>query len=259
MFSYSAECMGTMFLIQVEDDIVEAELTRLCDGAMDVLRDADEVFSLYKPGSEISQLNAGSSSWDSASSVQRKIRADALDWKEVTQGFFDPVSPEGSYDPSGLVKSWAARNAAQYLEANGVREFTLNAGGDIHLSHDLASPLLNRVGLSNLRSVADAAAGSNMVLDLSGTQFRAVATSGRSERGEHIWRAQERSDYIQATVVAKDLVLADIWATALISGGSEALKLFTETVDSADAVALVTTKDLGFTASKGFASVLATV
>ena len=248
-----------MFLIQIEDDIPDAGLSRFCDGAMDVLRDADEIFSLYKPGSEISRLNAGTSSWDSASSVQRKIRADALDWKTVTQGFFDPVSPEGSYDPSGLVKSWAARNAAQYLEANGVREFTLNAGGDIHLSHDLTSPLLNKVGLSNLRSIADAAAGSNMVLDLAGSELRAVATSGRSERGEHIWLTDHSSDYIQATVVAKDLVLADIWATALISGGAAALKLFSETVDSADAVALVTTKDLGFTASKGFASVLATV
>jgi thiamine biosynthesis lipoprotein len=251
--------MGTMFLIQIEDNIPDAGLSRFCDGAMDVLRDADEIFSLYKPGSEISRLNAGTSSWDSASSVQRKIRADALDWKTVTQGFFDPVSPEGSYDPSGLVKSWAARNAAQYLEANGVREFTLNAGGDIHLSHDLTSPLLNKVGLSNLRSIADAAAGSNMVLDLAGSELRAVATSGRSERGEHIWLTDHSSDYIQATVVAKDLVLADIWATALISGGAAALKLFSETVDSADAVALVTTKDLGFTASKGFASVLATV
>jgi thiamine biosynthesis lipoprotein len=251
--------MGTMFLIQIEDNIPDAGLSRFCDGAMDVLRDADEIFSLYKPGSEISRLNAGTSSWDSASSVQRKIRADALDWKTVTQGFFDPVSPEGSYDPSGLVKSWAARNAAQYLEANGVREFTLNAGGDIHLSHDLTSPLLNKVGLSNLRSIADAAAGSNMVLDLAGSELRAVATSGRSERGEHIWLTDHSSDYIQATVVAKDLVLADIWATALISGGAAALRLFSETVDSADAVALVTTKDLGFTASKGFASVLATV
>jgi thiamine biosynthesis lipoprotein len=251
--------MGTMFLIQIEDNIPDAGLSRFCDGAMDVLRDADEIFSLYKPGSEISRLNAGTSSWDSASSVQRKIRADALDWKTVTQGFFDPVSPEGSYDPSGLVKSWAARNAAQYLEANGVREFTLNAGGDIHLSHDLTSPLLNKVGLSNLRSIADAAAGSNMVLDLAGSELRAVATSGRSERGEHIWLTDDSSDYIQATVVAKDLVLADIWATALISGGAAALRLFSETVDSADAVALVTTKDLGFTASKGFASVLATV
>ena len=251
--------MGTGFLIQIEDNVYDAELTRFCDGAMDVLRDADEVFSLYKPESEISLLNAGSKSWDSASSVQRKIRADAIDWKKVTQGFFDPVSPEGRYDPSGLVKSWAARNAAQYLEANGVREFTLNAGGDIHLSHDLTSPLLNKVGLSNLRSISDVAAGSNMVLDLAGSELRAVATSGRSERGEHIWRTHSSSDYIQATVVAKDLVLADIWATALISGGAAALKLFTDKVQSTDAVALVTTRDFGFTASKGFASVLATV
>ena len=259
MYSYSAECMGTMFLFQVDDNLPDAEISRLCDGAMDVLRDADEIFSLYKPESEISQLNAGSLSWDAASKVQKSIRQDVERWKDVTGGFFNAVSPDGTYDPSGLVKSWAARNAAQFLEANGLREFTLNAGGDIYLSHDLKSPLLNRVGLSNLRSLAEVSAGSNMIVDLSDSSFQAVATSGRSERGEHIWRQEVGSDYIQATVVAKDLVLADIWATALISGGSEALRKFSETVDSSEAVALVTSRDFGFIGTKGFASILATV
>ena len=251
--------MGTIFNFQIEDRLSDAELARYCEGAMDILRDADETFSLYKTQSEISELNSGVRSWSSASSVQKKIREDSLSWKDQTAGFFDPISPEGRYDPSGLVKTWAARNACHFLEGNGVRQFTLNVGGDIFLSADLASPKLNRVGLSNLRSIAATGAGSNLVLDLAGTGSRAVATSGVSERGEHIWSPAKGPRYLQATVAAEDLVLADIWATALVSGGDAAFGEFERRVDKDTARALVTTRDLAIRSSAGFAELLATI
>ena len=62
-----------------------------------------------------------------------------------------------------------------------------------------------------------------MVVELNGTELRAVATSGSSERGEHIWR--KSNEFKQATVIAKDLVTADVWATALIAGGKKAMEL----------------------------------
>lgn len=250
--------MGTIFVFQIEDEFSEPELERICNDAMEILHDADQVFSLYKPESEISRLNAGVLDWEKASGVQKSIRDQAEKWKSETDAFFDPVSPQGIYDPSGLVKSWAARNAAQYLEANGITSFTLNAGGDIYLSSNLKSSLLFRVGLANLTSIGSETAGSNMVLDLAKSDYRAVATSGSAERGEHIWKSPD-SEFIQATVVAKDLVLADIWATALISGGQDALKLFTQQVPAAAACALVTSRDMSMQATAGFASVLATI
>ena len=228
----------------------------MCEAAMEILRDADETFSLYKPESEISRLNSGEISWDAASSVQKSIRVDSLAWKETTAGHFDPISPTGVYDPSGLVKTWAARNAAQFLEANGIREFTLNAGGDVFLSEELKDPTLNRVGLSNLKSIASEGAGANLILDLANTGFRAVATSGSSERGEHIWKSSE-SDFVQVSVIAQDLVEADIWATALISGGASALFEFKKRVDPNRVVALAISKDLSFSATAGFTNLLA--
>jgi FAD:protein FMN transferase len=250
--------MGTFFIFQIVDEIPDAELTRMCDAAMEILHAADNTFSLYKPESEVSKLNNGSLSWDKASSVQLKVRSQCLEWKEKTKGFFNPISPSGGYDPSGLVKTWAARNAAQYLEANGIRSFTLNAGGDIFLSDNLEDAPLNRVGLSNLTSIADEGAGANLILDLAGTAFRAVATSGSAERGEHIWKSPD-SAFIQSTVVAKDLVLADIWATALISGGQLALEEFKLCVPAAEAMAFVVGEDLSIQSTAGFASVLATL
>jgi len=122
------ECMGTVFVFQIADEISPDEAGRLCEAASEVLVDADEQFSLYKPDSVISKLNNSRLAWDNASRMQQSIKKQTENWKAQTAGFFDAVSPDGVYDPSGLVKSLAARNAAGYLEANGIRDFMLNAG-----------------------------------------------------------------------------------------------------------------------------------
>jgi thiamine biosynthesis lipoprotein len=63
-------------------------------------------------------------------------------------------------------------------------------------------------------------------LNLKGTNFRAVATSGSAERGAHIWNPKSLeapSDFVQVTVIARDLVEADIWATAAFAEGLNSL------------------------------------
>ena len=251
--------MGTFFTFSIGDDAGAERVSSDVATACSILVDADEKFSLYKPESETSRLNSGDLNWDKASSVQVEVKDLVAEWKNKTAGFFDPVSPTGTYDPSGLVKTWAAKNAAMFLEANGYGDFTLNAGGDVYLGPRIETTLLNRVGLSNLKSVADKDASVNMILDLTGSAYRAVATSGSTERGDHIWSKNSalKSKFLQATVVAKDLVTADIWATALISGGEQALDLFEARFKTSEAVAVVTSKDGRIAATRGFAQVLA--
>lgn len=250
--------MGTGFLFQIEDKFPEDQLTKLAVDAVEILEDANQRFSLYLPDSEISQLVTNRLSWERASQQQLQIREDVGFWREATDGFFDAREGTAEYDPSGLVKAWATQNAANYLLANGVRKFTINAGGDILLSPELESASLNRVGLSNLRSIAAAGAGANMVLDLARTRFRAVATSGISERGEHIWRSDEAKEFIQASVVGEDLISADIWATAIIAGGYDAWKLF-QNIAHDSMRAIVTTRSGAIYGSAGFADLLATL
>lgn len=249
--------MGTVFLFQIEDAVSEPELERLCRSAMEILDDADQKFSLYKQDSEISRLRRGEIDWSQASREQLLVREQCERWQEQTSGFFDArVSSE--YDPSGLVKTWAAENAANFLEANGIRQFTLNAGGDIYLSAELQSQVLNRVGLSNLKPIASESAGANMVLDLKGTKFRAVCTSGSIERGEHIWPTGESQHFLQVTVVGEDLVTADIWATAISAGGMAAWSAFTAD-SSHKAAALAIGKDGSMIASQGFSQILGNI
>lgn len=256
MYRFQADCMGTVFLFQIQDLLPEAELERQCKVALEILIEADEVFSLYKPNSEISRLVRGELDWKQASAVQKSIADQVDSWKQKTHGYFDARSG-ADYDPSGFVKGWAAQNAAQYLEANGIRDFTLNAGGDIYLSSGISRSILTRVGLSNLRPIASEGAGVNMVLELFGSGYQAVATSGISERGEHIWRKSTEKQLQQVSVVGKDLITADVWATALISGGQQAWELLP--TQAADVLALGVFSDGSMVATPGFTKVLATL
>lgn len=247
-------CMGTGFTFQILDSLDSAEADRLLLAASEVLEDANLRFSLYRDDSEISQLVRGKVDWPEASAQALAVRDACLDWQSKTGGFFDARSGS-DYDPSGYVKAWATRNAADYLQANGVRQFTINAGGDVLLSQDLQDPILERVGISNLKELGTKGAGANFVLDLAGTAFRAVATSGVSERGEHIWR-QPGERVLQATVAGYDLITADVWATALVSGGRAAWEAF---LRESRAVGMMIFEDYSMIASPGFYSLLGNI
>jgi thiamine biosynthesis lipoprotein len=222
MFSFHAECMGTVFVFQIEDELSDFELGRLCESAMEIIQDADDRFSLYRDDSELSRLKSNTLPWASASSQQQLIKSMAGFWRDQTQGFFDAKTDE-DYDPSGIVKTWAAQNAVNFLEANGISRFTLNAGGDIYLTGNFQNAILGRVGVSKLVSITHEDSGAALILDLNDTELKAVCTSGTTERGEHIWRSND--EFVQATVIGPDLVEADVWATALIAGGRKALEV----------------------------------
>lgn len=233
MFSFHAECMGTVFVFQIEDELSDFELGRLCESAMEIIQDADDRFSLYRDDSELSRLKSNTLPWASASSQQQLIKSMAGFWRDQTQGFFDAKTDE-DYDPSGIVKTWAAQNAVNFLEANGISRFTLNAGGDIYLTGNFQNAILGRVGVSKLVSIAHQDSGAALILDLNDTALKAVCTSGTTERGEHIWRSND--EFVQATVIGPDLVEADVWATALIAGGRKALEALEGVGDNLQAV-----------------------
>jgi thiamine biosynthesis lipoprotein len=54
--------------------------------------------------------------------------------------------------------------------------------------------------------------------------FRALATSGTAQHGEHIWNpatGRRESAFMQASVIGTDLVECDAWATAIVAGGAD--------------------------------------
>ena len=84
-----------------------------------------------------------------------------------------------SFDPTGLVKGWAAGRAARHLEALDGHAYCLNAGGDVVVGGDAGDAAPWRVGVERPFHPAQLVA----VLELT---HGAVATSGRAQRGLHI-------------------------------------------------------------------------
>lgn len=224
-FKRNEECMGTVFVFRGRTN--RPDIEKLLDLACEKLHDADRIFSLYKTDSPLSRLARGETSVANCPPVVEHVWNLCEDWERRTGGYFSAFTLEHTFDPSGLVKTWAAQAAIDVLVAEGVRDFTLNAGGDIWLSNSLTEDADWKIGISKPTSIASQDAGLLTVLNLKGTEFRALATSGTAERGKHIWNPQSADfagdELAQVSVLAKDLVTADVWATAAFAEGARAL------------------------------------
>ena len=225
---YVFETMGTVVSIEPPRSVPEVE---------SAFAEYDARFSLYRPESELGRIADGSLALMDASEMVRDAYARSLEWRSITGGAFTPHRPDGILDLSGIVKALAMERASEILGSSG--DWILNAGGDVLTSGSAATigivdPHDRRQLLTSVR--------------LGGSR-RAVATSGTAERGDHIWG---RGGFAQVTVVANDIVTADVLATAILAGGTETLNLSTSSWDI-DVLAIDPEGNLfvtpGFTAS----------
>ena len=110
--------MGMPIEIALRDDDAEPGLLDLAFG---VLREADEVFSTYKPESEISRLGRGELRIADCDATVDEVLTRAAQLSQETGGYFS-VRAGGSLDPSGLVKGWAVQRAADAMTTRGARQ-----------------------------------------------------------------------------------------------------------------------------------------
>jgi thiamine biosynthesis lipoprotein len=199
--------MGTVVSLRLPDDGVADRAAELARGAFDRY---DRTFSLYDPSSPLSAIARGEARLTAASEEIRAVYADALAWRTATNGAFTPHRPDGVVDLSGIVKALAIRDAGALLDELA-DSWLINAGGDVLArgDHD-GQPWSIGVAAPDRRDTLAA------VLPVGPTR-RALATSGVAERGEHIWRRSDPT-FVQATVLAEDIVTADVLATAIIAG-----------------------------------------
>ena len=227
-FRHNEFCMGTAFTYFGRTDKTPAEVEAAIKASAAILHEADEIFSLYKPESPVSRLARGETSLDKLPTIVAAIWDQCELWSERTEGWFKPFTQQNTFDPSGLVKTWAAEKACLKLEELGITDFAMNAGGDIRLSRGISSGITKRIGISKPISIADKDSGALTVVDLNDSEYFAVATSGSAERGEHIWNPKTgnvANELLQVSVVAKDIVTADIFATAAFAAGDQALQM----------------------------------
>ena len=255
-FRHNEECMGTVFQFFGRSD---KEPTSAIAEAVKVLHELDQIFSLYKQASPLSRLARGESSMSELPEIVSFVWDECQRWEERTDGWFSSMSEENIFDPSGYVKAFATVQAANKLNELGVIDFAINAGGDIYLAPGISSGFPKRVGIAKAESITNTVSPLT-VLDLSGSDYFAVATSGNAERGEHIWNPKNYSyanQLQQVTVVAKDLITADVLATAIFASGDQAQGLITKFVEEIEV--LVIDKAGDNFATPGFSKLVAPV
>ncbi len=210
--------MGTAVSFDVRDD---EPASAAIDGACRWLQQVDATYSTYREDSAISSLARGDMRVDEAADDIRTVLDRCERLREQTGGAFD-VNASGSLDPSGYVKGWATQRAADILERHGLRHFMVNAGGDIVVHGDARPEAQWRVGIRHPADRATFAA-------VAALSDRAIATSARYERGDHVPSRFGSAAPDSVTVVADDLGIADAWATAVLAGGPETLRLAEKT------------------------------
>lgn len=192
------------------------------DGVLDAVHESFEAverrFSLYRHDSEISRVARGELALPQASGPFLDAYAAAIDWRIATRGAFEPHRPAdaagpGVLDLSGIVKATAIQTAAEIVRDSGVTDALISIGGD--------GVALGRLGIDEpwTAGIVDPDDHTRLLCSvrLDGS-LPAIATSGTSERGEHVWR-RGPVEFGQVTVLAGDIVTADVLATAILSAG----------------------------------------
>ena len=181
----------------------------------------DAVFSTYRPDSDVSRLNRHETTVAACHPDVATVIELCEEATGRTGGAFDPhlPGPDGRvrFDPSGLVKGWAAERAAgrlRRLAPLGV-DFCLNAGGDVVVGVAGGPSSDWRVGLEDPDDL-------RRILGVVPLRAGAVATSGSAHRGAHIVdpRTGRPAEALRAaTVTGPSLLWADVYATTTIVTG----------------------------------------
>jgi thiamine biosynthesis lipoprotein len=209
-------------------DIGGASGSGLVDTVFDYFEHIDRRFSTYRTDSEISAINRGDLPVRDWSGEIMEVLALAGQTRTETGGYFDIRRPDGSLDPSGIVKGWAIRNAAGIVQRAGVDDFFIEAGGDIQSRGRNASGLDWSVGIRNPFNAQE-------IIKIIYPRGHGVATSGTYVRGQHIYNpfgiGELITEIVSLTVIGADVFEADRFATAAFAMGQDGILFLEQTPD----------------------------
>jgi thiamine biosynthesis lipoprotein len=240
MITHAEHVMGTVASITVDRGPRSTAAARgAIEAACGVLHDADSIYSTFDPDSPLSRHRRGELRREELPDTLLEVLERCAAAVRLTGGAFDPWAMPGGFDPTGLVKGWAAQRALQQLSAAGLSAAMVNAGGDIACF----GPEPWRIGVRHPSQPGQLVC----VAGVNG----AIATSGGYERPDEIFDpadGQPADRLAQATVAGPDLGLADAYATALVVRGEDGLGMLDQTPYGA----VIVTPDGRMLATAGF-------
>ena len=211
---HEIEVWGTVVFIDVTSEVdIEPAITQV----KQYVQKVDQLFSTYKESSIISQLRRGEIEIEQCPPEVIEVWNLCAFVKELTEGAFDPWAVGGGFDPSGLVKGWAADRCAEILLAAGAEHIQVNAAGDLALRGGFTPERPWSIGVVNPDNRLE-------ILQTFEIQDGAIATSGTYERGAHINDPHTAMIAIgakSATVIGPNGAITDALATALMVAGRD--------------------------------------
>ncbi len=199
----------------------EARARSALDECSKFFAKVDEIFSTYRPESEVTLYRNGLSRPGLQSPEFEQVMQACTDLRRATGGSFDPWAVPGGFDPSGYVKGWAIGRASLRLSALGFDNHLINAGGDVCAvgSEYPGTQSGWPVGIVNPHSPED-------IIKVAHLRDCSMATSGRYERGDHVIDPATGEPAVSvdsATVVGPDPGIADALASAAMVDGPAAM------------------------------------
>lgn len=146
-----------------------------------LLETLDQRFSHFRSDSDISRYALGQPVDDAALREIAYVLAECARLEAESGGVFTARRPvDGRLDTAGFVKGHAIQRAADLMVDRGIDHFIVGVGGDVQCRGraDIDRPW--RVALQDPRRNA-------AVVALVDATDLAVATSGGSQRGAHVW------------------------------------------------------------------------
>ena len=218
---------GTIVDVDIASSLVSEDgLNQGMQQVIDLCKQVDSDFSTYIDTSWVTRLRTNQIEISSCPPLVQEVWELCLQAKYLTDGAFDPWAVEGGFDPSGLVKGWAADKCADLLLSLGIEHVQVNAAGDLALRGGFYDGVVKpwRIGVVNPENRAE-------VVETFEIFDGAIATSGTYERGAHIndpYTGLIAIGAQSATVVGPLGWLCDALATALMVAGTDGAKYFAQ-------------------------------
>ncbi len=208
-------------------EIVDASVTdAVFEEVFTYFTSVDERFSTYKDTSEITKINKGLIKPSEYSEDMKLVFALSEETKQLTRGFFDIVSRDGTIDPSGLVKGWSIYHAGELLKKKGCKNFFIDAGGDVEVFGRNAQGELWSVGIRHPFKEHE-------IVKVVNLEDQGIATSGTYIRGQHIYnpfaKDQPLTDIVSLTVIGPNVYEADRFVTAAFAMGKAGISFIERT------------------------------
>jgi thiamine biosynthesis lipoprotein len=221
---------GTIVDVDVAGkDVSTAQLDAGMQKVKDFCHGVDQDFSTYIDSSWVTRLRTAKVEIADCPASVQEVWQLCLQAKYLSDDAFDPWVVQGGFDPSGLVKGWAADICADMLISAGAQHVQVNAAGDLALRggfFDTSDGQVKtwKIGVVNPDNKQE-------VLQIFEIMDGAIATSGTYERGAHITDPYTGLIAIgakSATIVGAHGWLCDALATAVMVAGQDGAQWFTQ-------------------------------